>query len=723
MIQVEHLSKFYESKVGIVKALDNISFVLPSNGLIFILGKSGCGKTTLLNMLGGMDSPTKGDIKINGKSINTKNEKDLDNYRNNNVGFVFQEFNLLTNYTVGSNVAIALQLQKRKPTREMVDNILRRVELIDADGKTLYDRNISELSGGQKQRVAIARALIKEPEIILADEPTGALDSETGVSLFNLLKEISKDKLILVVSHDRESAENYGDRIIELKDGKIISDNKTNEEYTPNIEQTKKENKGKLPLNRVVTMGLSGFKKKTVRLAISVILAFFSLSVFVFAVSALNVDLNMSELQTTYDNGGKSVILTSNLENLTLDIVYSDDVDQDSVEVNDVGLDNFTLRQLNILSEQTNIYPILSEICYEDLSIGSADEYLYSTSDLELNYYLNFSSEFISRYVIVDENTEASDLGLSPVTDDSRLPLTSNEITITDYHADLFVRLGYQNGEDGEVETINSKEDMIGKTIYDRTIVGIYSTEESLEWLQQYDKDLNLIITNSGIYYDSDEYFMKWSEGDHMIKSAFIGSDGLDTSYITQVIYMLTGSAKNDKKIIESICYEDQRGNVFSDYTLYYSGSRTVTVTSAYTGFVNAASFFASENFTQYALVGSIVIAIFSALLLTNFLLVTTEERKYEIGVLRALGASKLDTIKICLAEGVIVGLADFGFSIIAGAIACLVINQIYNIYIYSIGLLPVIYLFLLCFGTIVLATILPILKISRQRPIDIIRE
>lgn len=229
MIELKHVSKVYESGAGQVHALRDVTFTLPSSGLVFVLGKSGCGKSTLLNLLGGMDSPTQGEIALNGTSIVTGRERDLDVYRNNCVGFVFQEFNLLEGYSAGANIALALQLKKQKADRAQVDAALRRVGLVDGDGNTLYERKISQLSGGQKQRVAVARALVKDPEIILADEPTGALDSETSASLFALLKELSQDKLIVVVTHDRESAERYGDRIIELHDGSVISDRRQDE--------------------------------------------------------------------------------------------------------------------------------------------------------------------------------------------------------------------------------------------------------------------------------------------------------------------------------------------------------------------------------------------------------------------------------------------------------------------------------------------------------------
>ncbi len=720
MIQVEHLSKIYNSGSNAVKALNDVSFTLPSSGLVFILGKSGCGKTTLLNLLGGMDSPTEGDIRVNGRSIVTKKETDLDAYRRSSVGFVFQEFDLLENYTVGSNVSLALQLQNRKATRQEVDDVLRRVELVGGDGKTLYDRKIAQLSGGQKQRVAIARALIKEPEIILADEPTGALDSETSASLFTLLKGLSQNKLIVVVSHDRENAERYGDRIIELKDGEIVSDKETCEERTVTVHPVRIERKGRLPFARVLTMGLAGFRKKTLRLVLSVILAVFSLTIFVFSLSALNADVILSELKTSYDNGAQTVTLTAYVQ-YTETVEYSNGRSFKREDEHDYI---FSEEQLAALQEQTTIYPIL------EMEKGStAGEYLDKddlTNNQRLNPYLYFSASFIPRYVVVDENTAAEDLGFSAVTEDSRLPQTSEEIAVTDYHADLFMRFGYRNGKNGAVQQIGSAEDLIGKTIYGRTIVGVYSTEESLAWLKQYDKDFDGVYLGNysdDAYVDVDRYFFDWSRGDHMIKTALIGSEGLEMPEISKVLYRLTGNAGNDKKLIESIFYHDNTVEKTETMTYYYSRDNSVLVSSAYSGFTAAAWMFTDEMFLTPALIIGIVVAIFSALLLMNFLLVTTEARKREIGILRALGASKMDTINICLAESAIIGVTDFVLSLIAGSIACLIINRIFRFYLFGIGILPAICLFLLCFGTVALATVLPAMKTARKKPVDILRE
>lgn len=220
MLQIKNLTKIYKSKkTEPVKALDNVSLTFNSKGLVFLLGKSGSGKSTLLNVLGGLDKFDSGEIIIDGKSSKTFKEKDFDSYRNTYLGFIFQEYNILPEFTVYKNIEFALELQGKKADKQSINNLLEQVDL-----KGYGKRKPNELSGGQKQRIAIARALIKNPEIIMADEPTGALDSNTGKQVFDTLKKLSKEKLVIVVSHDREFAEYYADRIIELKDGKIISD-------------------------------------------------------------------------------------------------------------------------------------------------------------------------------------------------------------------------------------------------------------------------------------------------------------------------------------------------------------------------------------------------------------------------------------------------------------------------------------------------------------------
>ncbi len=220
MLETRNLKKIYKTKRGVsVTALKDVSLKFPEKGMVFLLGKSGSGKSTLLNLLGGLDQYSDGEIIIKGESSKNFSQSQFDSYRNTYVGFIFQEYNVLEEFTVGANIALAIELQGRKAEDSEINDILKKVDL---DG--FGDRKPNELSGGQKQRVAIARALVKNPQIIMADEPTGALDSATGRQVLDTLKKLSADKLVIVVSHDREFAERYGDRIIELADGNVIND-------------------------------------------------------------------------------------------------------------------------------------------------------------------------------------------------------------------------------------------------------------------------------------------------------------------------------------------------------------------------------------------------------------------------------------------------------------------------------------------------------------------
>lgn len=219
MIEIKNLTKIYDKSKEPVKALNNISLVLPDKGFVFVLGKSGSGKSTFLNMLGGLDNVTKGDILLNGMSIVDVKNSNLDKYRNDYVGIIYQNFNLFPNETVRDNILTSAIISSKKIDDDRVSELCEELDLSDKENVL-----VKNLSGGQKQRVAIARALIKDPELILADEPTGNLDSKTTKVIFNTLKKISKEKLIVVISHDTISAEKYADRIIYLSDGKVVDD-------------------------------------------------------------------------------------------------------------------------------------------------------------------------------------------------------------------------------------------------------------------------------------------------------------------------------------------------------------------------------------------------------------------------------------------------------------------------------------------------------------------
>ncbi len=230
MIQVRELTKIYKSrKGGSCTALDHISFTLPDRGFVFVVGKSGSGKTTLLSLLGGLDTITSGTIAENGRELDKFGLKEQVCYRNSTVGFIFQDFHLIDSFTVRENVALALQLQG-EASEARVERALEETGLSDCG-----DRYPKELSGGQKQRVAIARAIVKQPSVILADEPTGNLDSKTTVQILDLLKALSREKLVVIVSHNLSDAQTYADELLELSDGRILQHVRRNEAFDPHL--------------------------------------------------------------------------------------------------------------------------------------------------------------------------------------------------------------------------------------------------------------------------------------------------------------------------------------------------------------------------------------------------------------------------------------------------------------------------------------------------------
>ena len=255
MLTLKQITKVYSGGEMQVQALRGIDLEFGSSEFAAILGPSGCGKTTLLNIIGGLDQYTDGDLIIRGKSTKQFNESDWDTYRNHAVGFVFQSYNLIPHQTVLANVELALTLSGigRDERRRRAIEALEKVGLKDQ-----IKKKPNELSGGQMQRVAIARALVNNPEILLADEPTGALDSETSIQVMEILREIARERLVIMVTHNPELANEYADRIIRLLDGKVISDERITREAAPQREEASaEEGKKKRSMSILTALNLS----------------------------------------------------------------------------------------------------------------------------------------------------------------------------------------------------------------------------------------------------------------------------------------------------------------------------------------------------------------------------------------------------------------------------------------------------------------------------------
>ena len=254
MLQIQNISKTYKTGDLVQRALDNVNLNLRDNEFVAVLGPSGSGKTTLLNIIGGLDRYDSGDLVINGISTKKYRDRDWDSYRNHTIGFVFQSYNLIPHQSVLANVELALTISGigRAERRKRAKEALERVGL----GNQLHKRP-NQLSGGQMQRVAIARALVNEPDILLADEPTGALDSETSVQVMELLKEVARDKLVVMVTHNPELAEKYATRIVRLRDGKITDDSDPYVVDEAALAPPKHKNMGRSSMSVLTSLALS----------------------------------------------------------------------------------------------------------------------------------------------------------------------------------------------------------------------------------------------------------------------------------------------------------------------------------------------------------------------------------------------------------------------------------------------------------------------------------
>lgn len=302
MLKLNNITKIYHtaSKENVI-ALSNISLSLDKNGLVFIVGQSGSGKTTFLNLIGGLDLADQGEISIEGSVLGK--DISLEKYRQNYVGFVFQEYNLLENLTVYENIAIAVSTCPKKELEEKIAKVLKEVDLAGYE-----KRRINELSGGQKQRVAIARALAKNTSILLCDEPTGNLDSSTSKEIFNLLKKISVEKTVIVVSHNEELAREYSGRLIRISDGEIISDKQFSSGKTAEKFNSKTVNK--VPFRCKLKLGFKNLFKQKFKTLIACSLLVFSL----ITVCAMQICLSYNSEHSIAQSlsGEKTVVVLQN---------------------------------------------------------------------------------------------------------------------------------------------------------------------------------------------------------------------------------------------------------------------------------------------------------------------------------------------------------------------------------------------------------------------------
>lgn len=411
MLELKKISKVYKLENFKQKALDNISINFRNCEFVSILGPSGSGKTTLLNIIGGLDNYTSGDLIINGISTKKYNDRDWDTYRNHKIGFVFQSYNLITHQTVLSNVELALTLSgvKSKERKKRAKDALKKVGLIEH-----INKKPNQLSGGQMQRVAIARALVNNPDILLADEPTGALDSKTSVQIMNLLKEVAKDRLVIMVTHNSDLAEKYSTRIIDLKDGEIKGDTNPYNKSDENNE-TIKDKKTNMNFLTALSLSLNNLMTKKGR----TILTAFAGSIGIIGIALI---LSLSSGVQNYINRVQEETLTSYplmIEDNSVDLtsVMTEQMDklkkdENTKQSNKIYSNNMMTDTLSIMSSkvQSNNLKSFKEYIEKNKEINK-----YTTSiDYKYNIELQlYKSDIEDKIVKVNPNTILSTMGIT----------------------------------------------------------------------------------------------------------------------------------------------------------------------------------------------------------------------------------------------------------------------------------------------------------------------
>ena len=414
MLEIKKITKIYETDGFKQKALDNVSINFRKNEFASILGPSGSGKTTLLNIIGGLDQYDSGELIINEVSTKDYKDGDWDSYRNHRVGFVFQSYNLITHQTVLQNVELALTLSgvSKNERRNKARKVLKSVGL-----EQHINKLPNQLSGGQMQRVAIARALINDPDILLADEPTGALDSETSIEIMNLLKNVASEKLVIMVTHNPELAEEYSSRIIKLKDGMVIDDTnpydgKIDTKENDDIEESKSK-KTSMNLKTALSLSLNNLltkKGRTILTAFAGSIGIIGIALILSLSNGLNNYINTVEEntlslypltleRTSMDSTAFMTTLmeTQDKEEFKEGKVYSNNIMTDMLSSVAGGQTVNDLKSFKkyIESDKTNIKDYLSDIRY--------------TYDLELNLY---KSNYENKIVQVNPSTVFENLGL-----------------------------------------------------------------------------------------------------------------------------------------------------------------------------------------------------------------------------------------------------------------------------------------------------------------------
>lgn len=669
MLILKNVNKFYHTSNQRIHALKDVSLEIDNKGFVVILGRSGCGKSTLLNIIGGLDDFDSGDIIINGTNLSKLKKSDWNKYRNNYVGFVFQEFYLIEEYTVGKNIALALELQgySQDIINKKVNDILKQIDLYD-----YKDKLPNQLSGGEKQRIALARALVKDPKIILADEPTGNLDEENGILILDILKKLSQSKLVILVTHDREYANKYGDRIIELKDGKVINDYmlvNTDKNHTT-INEDFHIFKIKMPFLYTFNLAIKNIFIKKYRLI---------LILFLFTCSL--IFLGISSTLLFYDSQ-KAAALTLNKGKIN----YLEIEKWESRECNngdcDYVLQSFTEYDITQLKSKFKNMKFITS--YDtDASIFDFEE-IRKIDDYD-NLY-----DFKRITILEENNTYELSYGNYP---------NDNEILITDFIAELIIYYDM-------LSEINSIEQLIDKNLTYKNngfkISGIVKTDYKKYHTQKVNE-----LKNAGGYVHYD-LFQKYL-----------------SLFMTRKTYENYFTDNSDKEIHVSVFLSK---NINENYRfLKYLHDNTYTYLTKYSAKLNSTKHFFNQLSTILIIISAIFLGLTFFLIYTYFLMIYNKMQK-SIGILRALGASGIDIGKIFIIESILITIFVSSIAIIATSYLTnlldyhLVKDFKLDIILLYFNYINILFIFIIALLFILISTLVPIKRIIKTKPINAIK-
>lgn len=615
MLELKNIFKSYHEE----EILKDINLKFPNKGLIVILGPSGCGKTTLLNIIGGLTKPSKGEIILNGKSTKDFKKTTWDSYRNNYIGFIFQNYHLLNHLSVIDNISLKLRISQQSKFQNKALKHLKQVGLLaKKNAKPTF------LSGGQKQRVAIARALVNDPAIILADEPTGALDSQASNKIMNLFAKIAQTKLVIMVTHNESLALKYATDIIRMQDGKVIND--------PQLMITQKSfnnqlSKTKLSIMTALKLSLKNLIGKKMR---------FFLTAFATSIGLIGLTTILSVSQGF--NKEIKRFEQDSMANFPLII-------QNGIVKKDVKtISNNSMGQLNVSNMIANKY-------HENKITNT---YLQFINKIDKTYFWEVSFCYPPKDVVKMNNNYLSTVNLN------LFGLSKNKFN------DEFTLLAgsYPQSLDEIILIVNKN-----KEISSHLTESLALNKKKIKYQD--------ILKNKLFLKNGNTYFTLNIVGVAMIKDeSIIGATQFDEDK-DNFVYLNTLDEKINKNIMPQTIYLYPKDLISKEKIINYLSTEKEIIFNDYAKELANTTRELIKMLTVILVIFSSVSLIVSALMISIIIYISVLERTKEIGILRCLGARSKDIKKIFLAEGLLIGIASTLLALFISFSLTKVINKI----------------------------------------------